>query len=521
MLNRRARWTPRFLIRGLLAALLAAVLPLPLIADDKGASFRLALESITSERLGEQVDYVAHDHFEGREAGSRGGRAIGDYLASELQRLNFTPAGSDGYFQPFGQGYRNVLGLLPGRDPVLKNQIVLVGGHYDHVGYGQWFNSLGPVGQIHNGADDNGSGTCGVLSVAQALRVMHEPPRRSILVVFWDAEEKGLLGSKHWIAHPTLPPERLALVINVDMIGRLRNDRLQLFGSRTSAGLRRLVSLQNDESDLEIAFDRVLKPNGDHFTFQSRNIPGILFHTGEHENYHRPSDKSNLINRAGMERITRLLFKTLWEAAETTDDFKWREMCRNEAKQPAARETPGAPRLSDRLGALWQTAADNAGVQLTWIYAGSPAEKAALRVGDRLLRIDGRAIVQNDDVLPALHAARNPVVIEVQRPGTAEPLSLTCTLDGNPMRLGIVWKTDDGEPACVVLTHVMAGSPADRAGLRVGDRIYRLGGRDVTDDNQFAELIRAASGAVELLVERDGKLHVLTAELTPTAKRAA
>ncbi len=190
---------------------------------------RAALNTITSAELGHHVDVLADDAFEGREAGSRGGRAAGGYLVQLLEENHIQPAGDDGgYYQSLDGGYRNVLGMIPGRDPQLQREFIVIGAHYDHVGFGTPRNSFGPTGSIHNGADDNASGTAGVLEVLQAFTMLPEAPRRSILFAFWDGEEKGLLGSKHWTSFPTVPLKQVVLVFNADMIGRLRNNRLEV-----------------------------------------------------------------------------------------------------------------------------------------------------------------------------------------------------------------------------------------------------------------------------------------------------
>lgn len=213
-----------------LAALLGiffAPLASPVFAENNRAR-RAALESITAEELTEHVRVLAHDSFEGREAGTRGGHAAARYLATHLEKLGATPAGERGsYYQPFGANMFNVLCQFPGSDPKLKEEYIVVGAHFDHVGYGARDNSNGPIGFIHNGADDNASGTAALLEIASALKELGDAaPRRTIVIGFWDGEEKDLLGARHWVANPTVPREKIKLAFNADMIGRLRNDRV-------------------------------------------------------------------------------------------------------------------------------------------------------------------------------------------------------------------------------------------------------------------------------------------------------
>ncbi len=157
-----------------------------------------ALASITTDQARAHVQVLADDTFEGREAGSRGNRAAGIYIVDLLKKWGLKPAGTAGTYYQSGNGSTNILAIVEGRDEKLRDEVILLGGHYDHVGYGTNRNSYGPTGFIHNGADDNASGVAALLEVAEALAQLPEKPARSILLAFWDGEEKGLLGSKYW-----------------------------------------------------------------------------------------------------------------------------------------------------------------------------------------------------------------------------------------------------------------------------------------------------------------------------------
>ena len=492
--------------------------PLASPCAEKDSSYLSAMSSIREAELREHVDYLADDQREGREAGSRGGRAAADYLRAELEQLQLARAGVDaGYFQPFGPNFRNVLALLEGSDPDARSEYVVVGAHYDHVGYGTRRNSLGRVGAIHNGADDNASGTSGLLELAEAFAILPEPPRRSILFVFWDAEEKGLLGSKHWVAHPMVPLERVAAVLNMDMIGRLRDDRVVVFGSRTGYGLRRLVCCENEELGLAMKFSWTMEPNADHYPFFGRGIPVLMLHTGLHDNYHRPSDDAERINAEGMQRVVRLMFGVVYELADRDQVPGFREAARHEARYSLRRLLAQVPHTGDRLGARWEEPVSPGGsVRLTSVVLGSPADHAKLRPGDRILQFADREIHSGGELAQTLMSAENPVPVIVERPGNEEPLQLTLELNGTPMRLGITWRVDDAEPGTIILTHVVPGSPAAQAGLEVGDRIYQIAGRDFAADAEFSRLAKTLPGPLTLLVERDGRLrsaelHVQTA----------
>jgi len=494
-----------------LAALVWCVSSASPCAADRNSSFLAALESITSRELQEHVDYLAHEALEGREAGTRGGHAAADYLAAQLAKLKLRGAGVDGgYFQPFAPNFRNVLAWIEGGDPQLKQQFIIIGGHYDHVGRGTLRNSRGPVGMIHPGADDNASGTSAVLELAQAFTLLAEPPRRSVLFAFWDAEEKVMLGSKHWLAHPTVARDRVVMLFNLDMVGRLRDDRLKVLGTRTGYGFRRLVCQQNRGSGLKLDLSWQMHATGDHHPFFQAGIPGLMLHTDVHEDYHRPSDVARLINSAGMERVVRLVFGVAYELAERERAPAFREASRHESSdtQRLFLQAPSPP--PDRFGAGWEpTPAPEGGVRLAWTIVGAPAQRAGFQSGDRIVRFAGRSIASGDDLKGAILGANNPAVATVYRFGRQQPLELTVQLDGEPMRLGITWQLDEAEPGTIVLTQVLPASPAARAGLQAGDRIYQIDGRDFADDREFAERAKTLPGPLKLLVERDGQLRIV------------
>ncbi|NUQ62230.1 MAG: M20/M25/M40 family metallo-hydrolase [Pirellulales bacterium] len=507
-----------------LVALLGMWLFLPPAASgaDAHAAFLAALESITPTELESHVGYLADDRREGREAGTRGGREAGDYLGVQLEALGFRGAGDEGTcYQRFAPNFRNLLAAIDGSDPELKQEWIILGAHYDHVGHGTKQNSKGPVGEIHNGADDNASGTSGVLEIAEALAMLPQPPRRSVLVAFWDAEEKGLLGSKHWLAHPTLPLDRVRLVVNVDMIGRLRNDRMMVMGSRTGFGLRRLLCQQNIQPDLLLEFPLSVLANADHYSFFGKGIPAFTFHTDIHEDYHRPTDDADRIDIAGMRRATQLMFRAVYDLANRDRLPAFREASRHESddKPPMLPEKPAVP---VRLGATWSGEPPSGqGVELKAITHESPAERAGLRAGDRLIRWADHEIGSSQELMEAVMTAEGAVKAVAVRADHQEPVELTVELQGEPLRLGIAWRVDDAEPEAVILTHVLRGSPADRAGLEVGDRIYQLAGSDFGSEREFADRIAHMPARVELLIERSGRIRRVVVEVEQAELRRA
>lgn len=475
--------------------------------------FEAARLSIKAEELRNHIDVLADDSFEGREAGSRGGRAASIYLLKQFQKHQLQPAGDDGgYFQEFQNGCRNVLGALEGSDPVLKQQFIIVGAHYDHVGYGSRRNSYGPIGYIHNGADDNASGVAGLLELIEAVKTLETPPQRSILFAFWDGEEKGLWGSKHWVQHPTVPLDRIAFAINIDMIGRMKDSTVLVYGARTGSGLRREISLHNRDTGLAVLFDWEMKENSDHHPFFANEIPVIMFHTGLHGDYHRPSDDAHLINSQGAEQTSRLMFNVLLGMANRPENFAFREASRYESPADGERLERPAVGRKPRLGIAWKPAGEaDEEVIVDRVEARSPGAAAGLQPGDRIVEFDGTKVQGEGALRKRILAAKSETKVVVQR-GQDAPVTLPVTLAGGPVRIGISWRTDAAEPSTAILTEVVPGSAADEAGLKVRDRLYAIDGRDFSSSEELQAAL-AGSSRLSLLVERDGRLRTIQIEL--------
>lgn len=483
------------------------------------AAERFSLESarstVTATELQTHVNVLADDTLEGREAGSRGARAAAGYIVQRLEDLGVAPAGDRGGFtQAFGAGYRNILARIEGSHPELRREVILIGGHYDHVGYGTPTNSYGPLGHIHNGADDNASGVAGLLEVAEALMSLPVRPRRSILLAFWDGEEKGLLGSWHWVNHPTTPLSTVKTAINIDMIGRLRDRRLEVIGARTGAGFRQLASRQTDGLELRLNFDTELKSDSDHYPFFARKIPVLMLNTGLHGDYHRPSDDSHLLNAEGMQAASRLLLNLSVELAERAEPIRFRPESQLEpARKSRAAET--GPNAGSRFGIRWKTMDEQGGITVTQVAAGSAAEHAKLHPGDRLLEFAGEPVTDDDRFRRDVWGATSPVTIVVQRQGRGEPVSMSIPLAGQPVRVGVTWREDDAEPHAVEVTRVLPGTPADTAGLRPGDRIYEVAGDPIENGDSLRHLLRTAPAPLELMVEREGTVSSIALDVLP------
>lgn len=477
---------------------------------EKRSATHAAVEAITNEDLRGHVAYLADDALEGRLAGGAGAQKAAEYLAQQLAKRSLQPAGVEGgYLQPFGKGYRNVLAVLPGSDPKLRREVIVLGAHYDHIGRGEEGKSRGGVGQIHNGADDNASGVAGLLELAKVFTLLPERPKRTVLFAFWDAEEIGAVGSKHWASQPTLPDHRVVFMLGLDMIGRLREETLTVFGTRTSYGLRRLLSEQNQWVGLRLDFNWKLAPNSDHYSFIERKIPALLFHTGLHEDYHRPTDDVDRIHFEGMAAVVRLAFWTSWTLANQEATAGFRDESAQETPETLQAMFQRRPILPLRLGVVWSEQEFlGPGVRLVEVVPDLPAARAGLRPGDHLLRLNGQELHSGPDLLRHVMTAPQAVDLVVLRPGEERLLQFRIELSGQPMRLGLLWRTDEAEPGTALVTYVVPGSPADQAGVRPGDYIYQLEDQPwPADETELKKHLQTAPKTIRLLVEREGRLR--------------
>jgi predicted metalloprotease with PDZ domain len=300
------------------------------------------------------------------------------------------------------------------------------------------------------------------------------------------------------------------------MIGRLRDDKVRVFGVRTARGLRRRICQCNRTTDLMLDFVWEVRPNSDHYPLFLHDVPVLMLHTGLHDDYHRPSDDVDKINHEGATRVSRFLFAVLADAADRPQRPAFRPQSRYEGAADRQRfEAPRPPR-PPRLGVSLRKQTDSpTGIVLTSIRRGSPAERAGLQAGDRLLRFGGREVEEIDQFRLAVLAAQSPVTITVQR-GDDQTVETEIELDGPPLRLGFSWREEDAEPSVVWVSRVVAGSAADRAGLSVGDRILQIDDRDFQGSDELSQVLPLVDSPLELLVERKGRLRNLILEAPST-----
>ena len=507
-------------IRFQTSLLLLLSVSLPLAAAETNARSKARL-SITAKQLQTHVEILADDTFEGRAAGSRGGQAAAVYLVKQFQQIGLAGGAEEGkFYQTFAKNSRNILALVPGSDPKLKDEVIVLGAHYDHVGYGKRNNSYGPLGYIHNGADDNASGVAGLLELAEALKQLPNTPKRTILIALWDGEEQGMHGSKHWVKEPTVPLKQVKFMINVDMIGRLRENQMEIIGSRTSRGLRKWLSEQNSEAQLKFKFLWALKADSDHHSFFKQQIPVLMLHTGLHDNYHRPSDDADKINSAGLEQISRYLFTLTMDLSNRDQVTAFREQSTKESKKDRRRFEADLDTPRPRLGVSWTDHdSDSGAIIVSRVRYKSPADTAGLKAQDRLLKFNGQVITDDGHFIKLVSEVSRQAAITISREGEEEALTLPVTFPDQALPLGMIWRSDPAEPESVTLVHVAEDSPAAQAGLQVGDRLLQLGDHPVRESSELETFLQTVSQDLAVEYERQGQIKKL--QITVPSKKKA
>jgi hypothetical protein len=397
-------------------------------------------------------------------AGDEQGRGLMD-----LRSLADTPP--DGKFTPIELGKQpttiavtiertpimsdNVGGILPGKG-ALANEYIVIGSHYDHVGYGYFGTRAyaestiqdgwlmtdrglrtveqarkefpGARGVVHPGADDNGSGTTGNLIVAQRLaeayaKLPDDANARSILFLWFSAEESGLVGSREYIKAPPIPKEQHYIMFNLDMIGRLTDSKLEASGGGTAEGLEEWTRPYFDASGLKINARKSGLGPSDHASFAGAGIPVTFFFTGLHTEYHTPLDQFQTINFDGLATITDLVYRITLDTAQREGTFKFTtangrpapteaEGEKEGGNEPAA--NPGPVATGVRFGiAPGDYSGDTPGVLIGQVMENLPAAKAGLKAGDIMTKWNDTPITTVEDWMPLLSAQKPGDVVKI------------------------------------------------------------------------------------------------------------
>ncbi|WP_435007686.1 M20/M25/M40 family metallo-hydrolase [Tundrisphaera lichenicola] len=327
---------------------------------------------------------------------------------------------------------RNVIGVLEGEGP-LADETIVVGGHYDHLGHGGMTSgSLAIFSKdIHNGADDNASGTAMVLELARRLGRRSDPLPRRIVFMAFSGEEKGLLGSRYYVEHPLIPLDKTVMMINFDMVGRL-NDKseLTIVGTGSTPGIEEIVDSLGNAAGFKVKKVKGMSDGfggSDHESFYLKNVPILFPFTGLHADYHRPSDDTDRINFAGMARVADLGEIILLDIARRPSRPEFTKSVEQPKDPHGGNVDPGRIGMGAYLGTVPDYGAEDKGVKLSAVREGSPAEKGGIKGGDVIVGFAGKPIATIYDYTDSLGRAKpgDKVDVVVMRDGKEVTLKIT------------------------------------------------------------------------------------------------
>ncbi|MDB9722351.1 M28 family peptidase [Candidatus Marinimicrobia bacterium] len=317
----------------------------------------------------------------------------------------------------------NVIGIIPGNDLKLKEEYIVLGAHFDHLGLGeQGSGSLMPGSKlIHNGADDNSSGTAALLELSSKLSKNKGLLKRSIILMGYNAEEEGLLGSKYFVNNPTVDLQSIVAMINMDMIGRMSNNAVTVGGTGTANIFESTLKEINKDHNLKLK----MSPEGfgpsDHASFYINNIPVLFFFTGTHSDYHKPSDDWQRINIEGQKKITDFIYDLTLNLSRMSEKPVFKESGPKQATQ--ARST-----FKVTLGIMPSYVSDEKGLVIDGVRKNGPAGKAGIKKGDMIISIKGKEVNSIYDYMYRLEKLEPGEVVKVTIIRKGEELTLAINL---------------------------------------------------------------------------------------------
>ena len=331
----------------------------------------------------------------------------------------------------------NVVGMVEGSDPTLRPEVVVIGAHLDHLGMGgpgSLAKSSAPA--IHHGADDNASGAAGVLAMARCFgrapqgktvklaAQLRQRPRRSLVLICFSGEELGLLGSAYYTAHPIVPLEKTVAMINMDMVGRLRDNKLIAIGSGTAKEWDGLLDTLNRTAGFTLSRSMDGFGASDQQSFYNKNIPVLFFFTGSHPQYHTPEDTIDLINAPGEAKVLQMVAECAERIADSPDRTTYLKL--------SITGGGGSPGFRVYFGSIPDYAAMVEGVQLNGVREGSPADKAGLKAGDIIVKFGDLTVKSVQDYTVALSGHKPGDVVKIVVLRGKETVTLTATLAARP-----------------------------------------------------------------------------------------
>jgi Zn-dependent M28 family amino/carboxypeptidase len=389
-------------------------------------------QSVSVDKLKKHIYYLADDKLQGRGTGEEGARLAAKYIAKQFKKIGLKKGVGDSYFQSYtykksvnphatdeqkdgkpieGQ---NVIGYL---DNGAENTII-IGAHYDHLGLGHDGNSLdaNPEGKIHNGADDNASGTAGVIELARYFVENKRTEPYNFLFICFSGEELGLIGSKKYCETPTIDLKKVDYMINMDMIGRLNTEKKLIISGVGTSGLW-VNLIDYVKTNLSIKTDSSGVGPSDYTSFYRKNVPVLAFFTGQHADYHKPSDDADKINYEG----EKLVLEYIAQIVEATCTFP--KLVFEATKEP----TMGSKGFKVTMGVMPDYAFDGNGLRIDGVTDNRPAAKAGLKTGDIVTKLGKNEITNVYTYMDALNTFKKGETTQVTFKRGSETLVLDIT----------------------------------------------------------------------------------------------
>ena len=369
------------------------------------AVFVLTSLCVVGQTLQKDMEYLASDKLEGREFGTSGEVAAAKYLVKRFKKIGLAPKGTDGFYQVFSvkprynphakvqadtskalEG-RNVIGFIDNK----ADYTVVIGAHFDHLGYGAE-GSLSEEAAIHNGADDNASGVTVMLQLADWLKGKYT--NNNYLFIAFSGEEKGLWGSNWFVKHPTVDLATINYMLNMDMVGRLdKEQKLAIYGTGTSPTWNTFLQKIADANGVKMISKESGVGPSDHTSFYLEDEPVLHFFTGQHDDYHKPTDDADKINYEGMKVVQKFIQDVI-----TASDDKGK-LAFTKTKDEDSRK---APKYSVTLGVIPDYMFEGPGMLIGGVKEDRPAQKAGMQKGDVVMKIDDLEITDMMAYMKAL-----------------------------------------------------------------------------------------------------------------------
>ncbi len=390
-----------------------------------------AAQNFSDASLKEHILFLASDDLQGRGTGTRGCQKAAEYIAGQFKNAGLKPY-KKSYLRPYTYRHNpdphdtstaalqqktsdNVVGFLDNDAPYT----IVIGAHYDHLGLGHDHNSLdaNPEGKIHNGADDNASGTAGVIELAKYYSKNKTKEPYNFLFICFSGEELGLLGSKKWCENPDVPLESINYMVNMDMIGRLNDStrKLVIYGVGTSTVFVPLIDSLSTK--MSIKKDSAGIGPSDQTSFYLKDIPVLHFFTGQHSDYHKPSDDADKINYKGTGEVLAYIANCIDRS------LKYPKMKFQKTRSPDS----GKVSFKVTMGVMPDYTFEGAGMRIDGVTDNKPAFRAGILRGDVVVKLGGEAVTDVQSYMKALSRYKkgDTAEVEVLRDKEKKVLSVT------------------------------------------------------------------------------------------------